>query len=140
MSPKYPLKIVPKSITYGFRSILETILKNIPKPNKKLRVSKKNYTTSDFQKSERDFAFVVEKTFKVGELENIIKKIDDSIVKKVITFDVFEGQSIPEGKKSVAINVTIQSQDKTLTENDLSQINEKIINTVKEKTGATIRS
>ena len=119
---------------------LEIFLKNIPKPNKKLRVSKKNYTTSDFQKSERDFAFVVEKTFKVGELENIIKKTDDSIVKKVTTFDVFEGQNIPEGKKSVAINVVIQSHEKTLTESDLDQISQKIINTVKEKTGATIRS
>jgi phenylalanyl-tRNA synthetase beta chain len=119
---------------------LEIFLKNIPKPNKKVRISKKNYTTSDFQKSERDFAFVIDKFFKVGELENIIKKIDDSIVKKVITFDVFEGQNIPEGKKSVAINVVIQSQERTLTESDLDQISQKIINTVKEKTGATIRS
>jgi len=119
---------------------LEIFLKNIPKPNKKVRISKKNYAPSDFQKSERDFAFVIDKFFKVGELENIIKKIDDSIIKKVITFDVFEGQNIPEGKKSVAINVVIQSQDKTLTENDLDQISQKIINTVQEKTGATIRS
>jgi phenylalanyl-tRNA synthetase beta chain len=119
---------------------LEIFLKNIPEPNKKLRVNKKNYITSDFQKSERDFAFVIDKAFNVGELENIIKKIDDTIVKKVTTFDVFEGQNIPEGKKSVAINVLIQSQDKTLTESDLDQICQKIISTVKDKTGATIRS
>jgi len=119
---------------------LEIFLKNIPKPNKKVRVSKKNYITSDFQKSERDFAFVIDKFFKVGELENIIKTIDDNIIKKVITFDVFEGQNIPEGKKSVAINVVIQAQDKTLTESDLDRISQKIINVVKEKTGATIRS
>ena len=121
---------------FGF----EIFLKNIPKPNKKIRVTKKNYTSSDFQKSERDFAFVIDKFFKVGELENIIKQIDNNIIKKVITFDVFEGQNIPEGKKSVAINVVIQSQNKTLTESDLDQISQKIINTVKEKTGATIRS
>jgi len=119
---------------------LEIFLKNIPRPNKKVRVSKKNYTPSDFQKSERDFAFVVDKALKAGELENIIKEIDESIIKKVITFDVFEGQSIPEGKKSVAINVVIQSQDKTLTESNLDQISQKIINTVKDKTGAIIRS
>ena len=59
---------------------------------------------------------------------------------KVIAFDVFEGQNIPQDKKSVAINVVIQSQDKTLTESDLDQISQKIINTVKEKTGAIIRS
>jgi len=119
---------------------LEIFLKNIPEPNKKNRVNKKNYVASDFQKSERDFAFVIDKSYKVGDLENIIKKIDNSIIKKVITFDVFEGQNIPEGKKSVAINVVIQSQEKTLTERDLDQVSKKIINTVKEKTGATIRS
>ena len=119
---------------------LEIFLKNIPKPNKKLRISKKNYIASDFQKSERDFAFVIDKAFEVEKLENIIKKIDDNIIKEVVTFDVFEGQNIPKEKKSVAINVVIQSQDKTLTEVDLDQISQKIIITVKEKTGATIRS
>ena len=119
---------------------LEIFLEDIPKPNQKARIRKKNYLISDFQKSERDFAFVIDKTFEVGALESIIKKIDDNIVKKVIAFDVFQGQNIPEGKKSVAINVVIQSQDKTLSENDLDQISQKIINTVKEKTGATIRS
>ena len=119
---------------------LEIFLKNIPQPNKKIRISKENYISSDFQKSERDFAFVIDKSFKAGELESIIKKLDSTIIKKVTTFDVFEGQNIPEGKKSIAINVVMQADDKTLTEKDLDQISEKIINIVKEKTGATIRS
>ena len=119
---------------------LEIILKNIPQPNKKLRISKENYTVSDFQKSERDFAFVIEKSYKVGDLENIIKKINNNVIQKVTTFDVFEGQNIPQGKKSVAINVVIQASDKTLTESDLEEISQQIINTVKDKTGATIRS
>ena len=121
---------------YGF----EIFLKNIPQPKKKLRVSKANYLVSDFQKSERDFAFVINKSYNVGELELLIKKIDVINIKKVTTFDVFEGQNIPEGMKSVAINVTIQALDKTLTEKDLDQISQKIIDTVKDKTGATIRS
>ena len=119
---------------------LEIFLKNIPQPNKKIRISKENYIASDFQKSERDFAFVIEKSFKAGELESIIKKLDTNIIKKVTTFDVFEGQNIPEGKKSIAINVVMQATDKTLTEKDLDQVSEKIISAVKEKTGATIRS
>ena len=49
------------------------------------------------------------------------------------TFDIFEGQNIPEGKKSVAINVVIQAPDKTLTEEDLDMISQKIIKSVKEK-------
>ena len=119
---------------------LEIFLKNIPKINQKVRISKKNYITSDFQKSERDFAFVIDKFFKVGDLESIIKKIDNSIIKKVITFDVFEGQNIPEGKKSVAINITLQALDKTLSEKNIEEISQKIVKTVNEKTGATIRS
>ena len=121
---------------YGF----EIFLKNVPEPNKKLRQSKKSFKTSDFQKSERDFAFVIDKIFKIGLLEKIIKEIDENLIQKVTTFDVYEGENIPAGKKSVAINVTLQAFDKTLTENDLDQISKNIINVVSEKTGAIIRS
>jgi phenylalanyl-tRNA synthetase beta chain len=121
---------------FGF----EIFLKNISEPNKKLRQSKKSFQASDFQKSERDFAFVIDKIFKIGMLEKIIKEIDEKLIKKVITFDVYEGENIPKDKKSVAINVTIQALDKTLTENDLDQISKNIIRVVSEKTGATIRS
>ena len=47
---------------------------------------------------------------------------------------------MPEGKKSIAINVTIQPMDKTLSEKDINEVSQKIINTVKDKTGATLRS
>jgi len=121
---------------YGF----EIFLNNIHEPNKKMRFSKENYRVSDFQKSERDFAFVIDKNFNVGEIEKLIKKVDQNIIRNVITFDVFEGKSLPEGKKSVAISVTLQSSNKTLTETDLDQISQKIVKTVQDKTGATLRS
>ncbi len=121
---------------FGF----EIFLKNIPQPNKKLRQSKKNFQASDFQKSERDFAFVIDKIFKIGMLEKIISEVDDNLIQNVSTFDVYEGENIPKDKKSVAINVTLQAIDKTLTENDLDEISKKIIDTVSKKTGATIRS
>ena len=119
---------------------IEIFLKNIPEPNKKIRQTKKSFQTSDFQKSERDFAFVIDKIFKIGLLENIIKGIDKSLIQNVTTFDVYEGENIPKDKKSVAINVTIQADNKTLSEKDLDQISKKIIEVVKDKTGATIRS
>ena len=121
---------------YGF----EIFLKNIKEPNKKVRLSKKSFQASDFQKSERDFAFVVDKIFKIGLLEKIIKEIDETLIQEVTTFDVYEGENIPKDKKSVAINVTLQAVDKTLSEKDLDQISKKIIEVVKQKTGATIRS
>ena len=121
---------------YGF----EIFLNNIQEPNKKMRFSRENYQVSDFQKSERDFAFVIDKSFNVGEIEKIIMMVDQNIIKNVVTFDVFQGKSLPDGKKSVAISVTLQSSNKTLGEEDLEQISQKIIKTVKEKTGATLRS
>ena len=119
---------------------LEIFLKNIPENNKKARETKKSFQASDFQKSERDFAFVIDKIFKIGLLEKIIRDIDGSIIQNVTTFDVYEGENIPKDKKSVAISVTLQAEDKTLNEEDLDQISRKIIDVVKEKTGATIRS
>ena len=119
---------------------LEIFLKNIPENNKKVRETKKSFQASDFQKSERDFAFVIDKIFKIGLLEKIIRDIDGSIIQNVTTFDVYEGENIPKDKKSVAISVTLQAEDKTLNEEDLDQISRKIIDVVKEKTGATIRS
>ena len=121
---------------YGF----EIFLKNIKEPNKKVRLSKKSFQASDFQKSERDFAFVIDKIFKIGLLEKIIKEIDETLIQEVRTFDVYEGENIPKDKKSVAINITLQAVDRTLSEKDLDQISKKIIEVVKQKTGATIRS
>ena len=119
---------------------LEIFLKNIPENNKKVRETKKSFQASDFQKSERDFAFVIDKIFKIGTLEKIISEVDESIIQNVSTFDVYEGENIPKDKKSVAISVTLQAEDKTLNEEDLDQISRKIIDVVKVKTGATIRS
>ena len=121
---------------FGF----EIFLKNVPNPNKKVRHIKSNYNVSDFQKSERDFAFVIDNSFKIGLLERLIKSVDENIIQKVSTFDVYEGENIPKNKKSVAINVILQALDRTLNEKDLEQVSQKIIETVKEKTGAIIRS
>ena len=66
--------------------------------------------------------------------------MDENFIQNVSTFDVYEGENIPKDKKSVAINVTLQAFDKTLSENDLDDISKRIIDSVSKKTGATIRS
>ncbi len=106
----------------------------------KLKDQKPNFRYSDYQKSERDFAFVVDKNFKAQDLIEIISSIDKELIKSVKIFDVYEGENIPANKKSVALNVTIQSSDKTLNESDLEKINNLIISTVETKSGAKIRS
>ena len=74
------------------------------------------------------------------ELVEVISNIDQNLIKAVKVFDVFQGENIPEDKKSIALNVTIQSSEKTLTDEDLDKINQLIISTVETKTGAKIRS
>ena len=111
------------------------------KDNKiKLKDKKSNFKYSDFQKSERDFAFVVDKNFKAQDLKEIIASIDRNLIKSIKIFDIYEGENIPDDKKSIALNVTIQSSEKTLDENDLEKINNLIISTVETKSGGKIRS
>jgi phenylalanyl-tRNA synthetase beta chain len=118
----------------------EIFLDNIKQTKKSLKDQKTHYQYSDYQKSERDFAFVIDKDFKVQELAEVISNIDQNLIKAVKVFDVFQGENIPEDKKSIALNVTIQSSEKTLTDEDLDKINQLIISTVETKTGAKIRS
>ena len=118
----------------------EIFLDNLKQPKKSLKDQKTQYKYSDFQKSERDFAFVLDKNFKVQELIETISNVDKELIKSVKVFDVYEGANIPEDKKSIALNVTIQSLEKTLTENDLNKINQLIISAVESKTDAKIRS
>ncbi len=111
------------------------------KDNKiKLKDHKSNFEYSDYQKSERDFAFVVDKNYKAQDLIEIISSIDKNLIRSIKIFDIYEGENIPDGKKSIALNVTIQSSEKTLEENDLEKINKLIISTVESKSGAKIRS
>jgi phenylalanyl-tRNA synthetase beta chain len=118
----------------------EIFLDNIKQTKKSLIDQKLQYEYSDFQKSERDFAFVINKNFKVQELIETVSNVDKSLIKAVRVFDVYEGENIPVEQKSIALNVTIQSSEKTLNDEDLEKINKLIISTVEAKTGAKIRS
>jgi len=121
-------------------AIFEIYIDNIKKTEKKLKDQKSQYKYSDYQKSERDFAFVLDKNFKVQNLIKVISEIDKNLIKSIKVFDIYEGENIPEDKKSIALNVTIQSSEKTLTDEDLEKINKLIISTVENKTGAKLRS
>jgi len=62
------------------------------------------------------------------------------LISNIKVFDVYEGENIPKNQKSIAISVIIQSHKKTLNDKDLENINNLIIKTVEDKTGAKIRS
>ena len=118
----------------------EIFVDNLKKTKKLFRDQKKIYQVSDFQKSERDFAFIIDKNFKSQELIQIISSVNPNIISNVDIFDVYEGENIPNDKKSIAVNISIQSLDKPLKDEDLEKINKLIIDTVEKETGAKIRS
>ena len=118
----------------------EIFLDNLRIPKKTLNDQKTNFVVSDYQKSERDFAFIVNKNVSSQDLKNVVSLVDDKLISNIRVFDVYEGEKIPENQKSIAISVTIQSSEKTLNDYDLDKINRLIIETVENKTGAKIRS
>ncbi len=122
--------------TFGFEIFLENLV-NLKKNYKKIKDS---LTLSDFQKSERDFAFLVSKKINAQQLVDAIKITDKLLIKKIKIFDVYEGKNIPSDKKSIALKVTIQSNEKTLNDSDLKDISNRIIKSVEQHTGAQLRS
>jgi phenylalanyl-tRNA synthetase beta chain len=118
----------------------EIFLDNLKLPKKTLNDQKTKFEVSDYQKSERDFAFIINKDVKAQDLINAVSSVDQKLISNIKVFDVYEGENIPENQKSIAISVTIQSSEKTLNDNDLENINNLIIKTVESKTGAKIRS
>ena len=118
----------------------EIFLDNMPESRKKIREVKPQFIVSDYQKVVRDFAFVIDEKYSSGEIISLVRKIDKELIKTVKIFDVYQGDAIGDGKKSIAFNVTLEPKDKTLSDNDIDQISKKIISTVQETTGATLRS
>ena len=118
----------------------EIFLDNIPESRKKIREAKPQFIVSDYQKVVRDFAFVIDEKYSSGEIISLVKKIDTNLIKHVKIFDVYQGDNITSGKKSIAFNVTLEPKDKTLSEKDIDHISKKIISTVQDATGANLRS
>ena len=118
----------------------EIFLDNLKISNKTLNDQKTNFVVSDYQKSVRDFAFIVKKDISSQDLINAISIVDNNLISNIRVFDVYQGDNIAENQKSIAISVTIQSSEKTLNDKDLEKINKSIIESVENKTGAKIRS
>ena len=118
----------------------EIFLDNLKISNKTLNDQKTNFVISDYQKSVRDFAFIVKKDISSQDLINAISIVDNNLISNIRVFDVYQGDNIAENQKSIAISVTIQSSEKTLNDKDLEKINKSIIESVENKTGAKIRS
>ncbi len=117
----------------------EVTLDLIPPPKAKPTKAKPKLELSDFQPVERDFAFIVENSVKAADLIKAAQAADRNLIVNVGVFDLYAGPGVPEGKKSVAINVTLQPREKTLTDAEIDAVAQKIIAEAGKKTGAVLR-
>ena len=96
-------------------------------------------TISKFPQVRRDLALLIDKHIEFESIRQIAMKCENKLIKSINLFDVYEGDNLPNGKKSYAISFIIQDQFKTLKEEEIEHIMSKLINSFKDKIGAEIR-
>ena len=87
----------------------------------------------------RCLALLVDNTVEFEQIENIARQTEKSLLKKVVLFDVYEGEKLPKGKKSYAVNLIIQDDSKTLKDKQIDVIMQKMIANLTTKLGAELR-
>ncbi len=118
----------------------EIILDALPQPKAKPTRAKPKLVLSDLMPVERDFAFLVDAATPTADLLDAARSAERAFVAKVAVFDVYQGPGVPEGKKSVALAVTLQPREKTLTDADLDAIGGNIVAAVAKRTGGALRA
>lgn len=136
------LRLGPKNVLASFGMVHPTTLKAfdidvpvavlsihldaIPPKKAGAGFARAPYAPPALQAVTRDFAFVVDDSVAAGDLERVVKGADKKNIVGARVFDVFEGGDVPEGRKSIAIEVTLQPIEKTFTDSELEQISEGI--------------
>ena len=91
-----------------------------------------------FQPVERDFAFVVDREVSAETLLRATRGVDRKLVSDIRLFDVYEGKGLPDGKKSLAIAVTLQPQEATLTDAEIDAFSQRLVAAVAKATGGGV--
>lgn len=117
----------------------EVILDRIPDAKAKPTRAKPALDLSAFHPVERDFAFVVARSVRAADLVRAAQSVDRKLITNVTVFDVYEGKGIDPDKKSIAIAVTLQPRDKTMTDEEIEAVANRIVAEVVRKTGGVLR-
>lgn len=117
----------------------EVFLENLPQQKKKSGTEKPYLKLEQLQPLSRDFAFLIDLDVAAEDILRAAKAADKALIKEAAIFDIYTGKGVDEGKKSVALSITIQPTDKTLTDEEIEALSQKVINLVGEKTGGTLR-
>ncbi|MBF0251439.1 MAG: phenylalanine--tRNA ligase subunit beta, partial [Alphaproteobacteria bacterium] len=117
----------------------EVFLEHLPKAKTKASQARPLAKLSQFQPVSRDFAFVVGRAVTAQQVLRAAGSADKTLVSGVTLFDVYEGEKVGQGRKSVAIEVTLQPYAGTLTDEDIETVSAKVVAAVKKATGGELR-
>ncbi|MCF8467614.1 MAG: phenylalanine--tRNA ligase subunit beta [Sneathiella sp.] len=117
----------------------EVYLDNIPLPKAKPETARPPLVISDYQAVERDFAFEVDVETPAETIIRAVRGSDKKLITDVSIFDVYQGEHVAEGRKSVAFSIRLQPMDKTLTEEEIDVVAAKVIGSVEKATGGSLR-
>jgi len=118
---------------------LEVILDRVPEPKARPTRAKPPLELAPFQPVERDFAFIVDRAVKGGDLVRAAHNADRKLIAGITVFDVYEGAGIDPDKKSIAIAVTLQPREKTMTDQEIEAVAAKIVGEVARRVGGVLR-
>ena len=118
----------------------EVFLESLPAVKVKATKTKPRLDLSGFQAVERDFAFLLDAAVPAADVVKAALGSDRALIESVTVFDVYEGQGVEPGRKSLAISVRLQPKDRTLTDADIEAVSSKIVASVTKATGAALRS
>ena len=150
------LQMGPKAILAEFGALHPSVLKALgvagpvyafelwldaaPEPKRKALKSKGALALSPFMPLTRDFAFIVDEARAAGDVARAALGADKGLVAAASVFDVYRGPGVPDGAKSVAIEVTLQPSDRTLADTDIEQVSARIVAAVEKSCGGRLRT
>ncbi len=117
----------------------EVLVDNIPLPRNANGKAKKKLELSAFQPLDKDMAFIVDKSVKADDLVATAKNADRRFITEVRVFDVYEGENMEAGKKSIALSLTFQPQEATFSDQDIETLMAKVEQAAKAKCNAVLR-
>jgi phenylalanyl-tRNA synthetase beta chain len=132
-------EIVAAADLKGPVAAFEVFLDAPPLPKAKASKARAKLTLSPLQPLERDFAFLVDAGVDAEKLVRAARNADKALVTGARVFDLYAGKGVPEGKKSLAIAVTLQPVERTLTDAEIEAVSNKIVAQVVKATGAMLR-
>lgn len=135
LHPSLLRKLDIKTTVVGF----ELFPENAPKAKPRKSTAFPAFERVNLQPVERDFAFIVDENTEAEAVLRAVRKADKQLIESVTLFDVYSGKGIEQGKKSLALTVTLQPKEQTLNEEALERISQLIIQSVQKDTNAILR-